>query len=165
MTPTPTPFADLIKRQLELWAEQRAQLQEKIDEIDKKLIGAAKALGIEVPEGRAVGLDPLPLRRMVDARKEGTMAQFIRDFLANADRGYTRAELKKAVREADPKFADILNRNENSFYNTVLRFINKEGSVKDIGGVLYHALRAPTPEQVAGLPDNVTLFSSKLENQ
>jgi hypothetical protein len=162
MSPSPPPFLDLITRQLELWGEQRADLQRQIDEIDAKLAGAAKALGIK-PQESAIDVGALPRlpKRDGSPGKDGTMAQFIREFLASADRGHTRAELKAAVRDADSRFAEMITRNENGFYNAVKRLIKGGGAV-DIDGVLYDARRAPEGGGEAAapstLPPNVTLF-------
>ncbi len=87
------------------------------------------------------------------------MSQFIRDFMAQADKGYTRAELRAQVAAANPDFAKRLKHNPNPFYNTIKRLLRRE--LVDIKGVLYDARRAPAqansdPDDRLPFPSNVT---------
>lgn len=145
------PFVQLITRQLELWAEQRAEFKRQIDEIDRKIAEAAKALGVDLSEALMPepDLPRLPTHKP-HHRSEGSFAQYIRDFMANADRGYTRVELKAALREADPRSAEMINRNENLFYNTVKRLIDRD--LSEIDGVLYDKRRAPLDDGLGATP-------------
>jgi hypothetical protein len=159
MTDSRVPFLDVLARQLELLGERRQALIDEILEIDRKLASIAKTMGVDVSEVRADPVGPPLPKRSVDPRSEGTMPQFLRDFLSKADRGYTRKELKEVLRNADPKFAASLNRNENGFYNAVKRLIGSNQAL-EIEGVIYDAARAPRDQEPQLFGGNVTLLKT-----
>lgn len=149
---TKPPFFDLLSRQFELLTERREALVREIDDIDRKLLSAAKSMGLDpadVSASETFALSPLPRRE--DRRTKGSMAEFIREFMQNADRGYTRIELKAEVRNADAKFGAMIDNNENGFYNAVSRLLRRDKVLKEIDGVLYDARRAPAPENIVNL--------------
>lgn len=65
------------------------------------------------------------------------MTQWLREFFARADRGYSRAELKDVVRGV-PEFASMVSRRRSGFYEAVRR-LAAEGSVVEMSGLLYPA--------------------------
>lgn len=153
---TKPPFFDLISRQLDLLLDKRSGLQKEIDEIDARLTEVGKTLGLDIDEIIATASQRLPKRSA--ERREGTMTQCIRDILSNAQQGVTRPELKELVRTSDEKFADMLRRNENGFYNAVKRGIDRQ-EIREIDGVLYDFNRAPEEDGTSSV-DDATLFTT-----
>lgn len=72
------------------------------------------------------------------------MAERMRQMLLTADRGYTRADLRAELSK-EPKFAEQISRNANSFYNNVIRNL-KAGKMVEVDGHLYDPARAPADE-------------------
>lgn len=65
------------------------------------------------------------------------MTQWLREFFARADRGYSRAELKEIVRGV-PDFAPMVSGTRSGFYEAVRR-LAAEGSLIEASGLLYPA--------------------------
>ena len=149
----------LLSRQLELLAERRAALCDEIAEIDRKLASVAKAIGVDLSEAAPDPVGP-PLAKREHPGSKGSMAQYIRDFFREADRGYTRKELKEIVRKVNAKFEESISRNENGFYNAVKRAISAN-DIAEIDGVLYDFSRAPSGENTQSLfPSNVSILKT-----
>jgi hypothetical protein len=152
----------MISDQLNALQSERAGLIERIAQIDEKLEKAAAQLGLEpnVIAAAQPSLDRLPRQ---DSRSVGTMPGEIVNILYAADKGYTRTELKDALRAT--RFAQQIENNQNGFYNAVIRYL-KLKKIVEVDGFLYHPSRAPLPEGQEDptgthLPANVSnLFAS-----
>ncbi|SFK43912.1 hypothetical protein SAMN03159338_4243 [Sphingomonas sp. NFR04] len=73
------------------------------------------------------------------------MAAKMLEILMAADHGYSRSEMKDALSAASPLFRSQIEKNVNTFYNNVSRYL-KAGKIVDVEGYLYHALRAPSDD-------------------
>lgn len=164
---TDSPLKLIMERFEEMVAERDAHLQEAA-RINEKLLSIAVQLGIDDPTS-VIGEKVVPNRLpKEDKRSEGTMSAAMLELLYAADRGYNRRELRELVEET-PKFKEQLDRNTNSFYNNVSRFL-KAGKIVEIDGLLYHVDRAPLPEgedDPSGqhLSNVATLFGPHREGQ
>ena len=159
-------MSDSIHSALRVITDELAALQEKrdvlaaeIEEIDGKLARIADQLGVKLPG--TVSLPRLTAQK-AHPRFAGSMPEAMMKFLLEADKGYSRAEVKAALR--DGPNGETIRKNENTYYNAVKRYI-QTGKIVEINGLLYHPDRAPTEasdaDRTDSLPENVTLFTSK----
>lgn len=145
-------FVKLISDQLLALTKEREDLLAKVDEIDAKMQGIAKQLGVELPAPTSA-LPRLPHEPQPHPKYVGSMPAAMMDILLHAERGYTRVELKKLVRESEA--GEAVKKNENTFYNAVKRYLDKN-KIVDIDGLLYHPDRAPQIDEGDMFPPNVT---------
>jgi hypothetical protein len=76
-----------------------------------------------------------------DFRSAGTMMQFLREFFAAVDRGYSRREIKEILR-ADPRFTAMIERGRSGHSRAIMDLV-KRREIVELGGLLYGANRAP----------------------
>lgn len=163
MTQAPFNLIEAISNELAGLEAKRDMLAGEISEINRKIANIARQLGIDPPEqpiSTLPRLAPPPL----DQRHIGTLPEAMMQVLRDADRGYTRPELKKILRESPS--GESVRKNENTFYNAVKRYL-AAGKVVEIDGYIYHPDRAPlangeSDPQGTHLPTNVTLFEAPL---
>jgi len=136
------PVLQMINDQLAGLYEERTRLVDRVMAIDEQIAKVARSLGIDgggIPE-----VSNVPRLSRPDLRSVGTMAEKISMILLAADRGYTRGDLRDELKK-EPKFADSINRNANTFYNNVARML-KTNRVKEVDTLLYHPDRAPSDD-------------------
>lgn len=150
----------LVSSQFESLLCEREEHLRKAAEVEQRLRLIGEQLGIELP----FDSKPSPTRLVSeDKRSTGTMSARMLSILLEANRGYSRVELRDEL-AMEPKFYEQLTRNLNSYYNNITRYL-RSGKVVEVNGLLYHPNRAPLPEGEVDptgqhLPANVTtLFS------
>lgn len=162
MSTNPPDIVTMIGEQLSALQARRAVLVDEVELIDSKMAKIAAQLGIELPEQGSPSLPRLPLPQKSNKRYEGSLPETMMGLLLEADRGYSRPELKAALLKTAA--APTVIKNENTFYNAVKRYI-KADKLVEIEGLLYHPNRAPLEEDdgldSTRLPANVTLFEQK----
>lgn len=70
-----------------------------------------------------------------DRRSRGSMAQFVREFLTDNPKGWSRLDLRAAVQER-PEFESISGGRPDAFYNLIGRLRNS-GEIEDRNGLLF----------------------------
>lgn len=161
MTQDPINLVQAIASELTALQGKRDALVSEVSEIDGKIAAIAAQLGLKASA-------PTPLARLaprvVDKRHVGTVPEAMMQVLLDADRGYTRAELKQELRKGP--MGDSIRKNENTYYNAVKRYLDND-KIVERGGYLYHPDRAPLPDGEADpsgrhLPSNVSnLFADR----
>jgi hypothetical protein len=119
---------------------ERAAHIARVAEIDGLLAKVGQQIG-----GAAQPLNALPRLQSDDGRTAGTMSEAIRNLLYTADHGYTTKELREKLEE-EPRFAAMLARNMNTYYNQISRLKHRGDIVVAEDGLLYHPARAPVAE-------------------
>lgn len=76
-----------------------------------------------------------------DFRSMGTMTQFLREFFAAAERGYSHREIKEILR-AQPRFKPKIERSRSG-HAAAIKSLVKRREIVDVGGLLYWSARAP----------------------
>lgn len=143
MDSTLTPMLAAIVEQLTSLQAERATLSARVDEIDGEMAFIAKRLGVNADDFRPESTLPR-LSATVDKRHVGSMPERVLEILLNAEGPMTRTDVKKVLK-ADERFAPSINKNENTFYNNVKRYIRTD-KIIERDGFLYHPDRAPLPE-------------------
>lgn len=138
-----SPVITAVVEQLSALNKEREELLSRVQQIDEKVARLARSLGVEPGQMASPTSHARRLARP-DARSEGSMAERMRQMLLTADRGYTRADLRAELSK-EPKFAEQISRNANSFYNNVIRNL-KAGKMVEVDGHLYDPARAPADE-------------------
>lgn len=164
MTQAPFNLVEAISNELAALQAKRDALAGEISEINRKIANIARQLGIEPPEQPMSTLSRLAPPPPVDQRHIGSVPEAMMQVLREADRGYTRPELKKILR--DGPAGESVRKNENTYYNAVKRYLTA-GKIVEIGGYIYHPDRAPlengeSDPRGTHLPANVTLFEAPL---
>lgn len=131
-----------IQQQLTSLHEKRSEHLATIHEIDGKIAGIAKQLGL--PSDQVASPNLTRLSAPVDRRISGSLPDRMLEILRDADVPHTRVSMKAALLN-DPKHGDTIRKNVNTFYNAVKRYLDK-GKIVEQGGYLYHPDRAPLPE-------------------
>jgi hypothetical protein len=144
MDPNLSSMLTAIMQELNALQERRASLVTEVQDIDTKLAGIAKLVGLQNEAVVPPNLNRLALPGVVDKRHVGSLPERMMQLLLEADRPHTRASLKALLKE-DSKVGETVKRNENTFYNAVARYV-RNNKVVEVDGFLYHPDRAPLPE-------------------
>lgn len=137
-----SPFAALIDS-LRGWEDERAELLARLADLDAKVAKVAVLLNVEPPAPAAAA----PKGGIYDGRRKGAMIETALELLDAAPNGLTRLELKAKLRE-HPVHGERLRKNENGFYNMVIRALSRD-EVAEHGDRLFVFGKVPT----AGQPD------------
>lgn len=132
-----SPFAALID-QLRGWEDERAELMARLADLDAKVAKVAVLLDVEPPAPAATA----PAANPYDGRRKGAMIETALELLNEAPNGLTRLELKAKLRE-HPVHGERLRKNENGFYNMVIRALRGE-EIAEHGERLFAFGKGPT---------------------
>jgi hypothetical protein len=69
------------------------------------------------------------------------MTQFLREFFAAADRGYSRQEIKEVLR-AQPSFKPMIERPRSGHVGAIKSLLRRR-EIVDLGGMLYRRIGPP----------------------
>jgi hypothetical protein len=131
--------ADLLR-----WERTKAEADEHIIELRKKLEAAALLFGADVPA------EPLPVSVQVEESQE-SMADAVRRILGASSRPVRHHELLGELKKI-ARFRESLNKNSGAYYYTLIRRLVDAGDIKKTGKKLrlIHKNEAPSEENPEG---------------